>query len=213
MYARPCRCSSSRSGIGIDRSSWLGAAALEVVAVVVGHAEQLADHQRRDRQREVLDQICGRARRFPSRRAGRSTISTMRGSSRFIRRMVNSGVSMRRSRDVRAGRGRAGFRPARVACLLLGGLRHALHRETRRARVGEPLVVGQHGLDVVVPGDQVDLHAEGAGDSLHARRSPGSRRSSGVGSNALRRMCSGGSSALRSWFDATRGRRTPRSAC
>ena len=37
-----------------------GAAALEVVAVVVRHAEQLADHQRRDRQREARHQICWR---------------------------------------------------------------------------------------------------------------------------------------------------------
>lgn len=34
---------------------------LEVVAVGVGHPEQLADHQRRDRQREVLHQIGRRA--------------------------------------------------------------------------------------------------------------------------------------------------------
>ena len=75
-----------------------GAAALEVVAVVVRHAEQLADHQRRDRQREALHQIRWRPGAFPSRRVAASTISAMRGSSRFIRRMVNSGVSMRRSR-------------------------------------------------------------------------------------------------------------------
>ena len=74
------------------------AALLEVLAVVVGHAEQFADHQRRDGQREVLapDPLAGPRLSIASRCA--STISTMRGSSRFIRRMVNSGVSMRRSR-------------------------------------------------------------------------------------------------------------------
>jgi hypothetical protein len=40
------------------------AAPLEVVAVVIGHTEQLADHQRRDRQREVGHQIGWRARIF-----------------------------------------------------------------------------------------------------------------------------------------------------
>ena len=54
------------------------------------------------------------------------------------------------------------------AWLLLGRLRHALHREAGRALVGEPLVVRQHGLDVLVPGDQVHLHAERVGEFAHA---------------------------------------------
>src|SRR5262249_16844935 len=40
------------------------AAPLEVLAVVVGHTEQFADHQRRNRQRKVLHQICWRALAF-----------------------------------------------------------------------------------------------------------------------------------------------------
>ena len=56
------------------------------------------------------------ARRLPSRRGARSTISMIRGSSRFIRRMVNSGVSMRRSRWCSGG-SRPSRLPARaLAC-------------------------------------------------------------------------------------------------
>ena len=56
----------------------------------------------------------------------------------------------------------------RAGLLLLGDLRRPGHHETGRARVGEPLVVGQHVLDVLVPGDQVHLHAERVGDRAHA---------------------------------------------
>ena len=56
----------------------------------------------------------------------------------------------------------------RAGLLLLGDLRRAGHDEPGGRRVGEVLVVGQHVLDVLVPGDQVDLHAEGVDDRAHA---------------------------------------------
>ena len=56
-----------------------------------------------------------------------------------------------------------------VACALRflfgrGDVRCAWHDEARRPCVREVLVVGEHGLDVVVPGDDEDLHAERVDD-------------------------------------------------
>ena len=72
--------------------------------------------------------------------------------------------------------------------------RRAGNDETRWPGVGEPFVVGQHSFDVVVAGDEVHRHAECVGGGDHAAASRISR-SSGVGSNASRRICSGGSAA------------------
>ena len=182
MYSRACalqlaaaRGWAATGRAGAPARSWKSARSL------VRHAEQLADHQRRDGQREALDQIDGRARRPPSRRGARSTISVIRGSSRLIRRMVNSGVSMRRSRWCSGG-SRPSRLPARALACSSSGMSGAPGSdEPRWARVGEVLVVGQHRLDVVVAGDQVDLHAEGVDDRLRRRRPRRISPSSGVG--------------------------------
>ena len=60
MYARPSPLQRRAFGDRNGQVELAGAAPLEVLAVVVRHAEQLADHQRRDGQREVLHQIDGR---------------------------------------------------------------------------------------------------------------------------------------------------------
>ena len=56
----------------------------------------------------------------------------------------------------------------RTGLLLLRDVRRPGHDETGWPAVGEPLVVGQHRFDVLVPGDEIDLHAERADDGAHA---------------------------------------------
>ena len=90
-----------------------------------------------------------------------STISTIRGSSRRIRRTVNSGVSIRRSR-VCSGGSTPSRLPARIRVALLGAqLRGPGCVEGPAAVVAEPGAVGEHRLDVGVPGDQERGHPEG----------------------------------------------------
>jgi hypothetical protein len=57
----------------------------------------------------------------------------------------------------------------RAGLLLLGDTRERTWRdEAGWSAVGEPLMVGQHHFDVLVPGDEVDLHPERADDGAHA---------------------------------------------
>ena len=151
----------------MDRSSCRDAAPLEVFAVVVGHAEQFADHQRRNRQREVLHQIHWRACTF---HRVQLCVDDLDDARLETLHPPDGELGCQHAAQPRMfGRVEAEqvTRP-RGGLFLFGRLRHALHREARRALVGEPLVVGQHGLDVLVPGDQVHLHAEGVGEFAHA---------------------------------------------
>ena len=112
MYARPARPSSSRSSIGIDRSSWRAVRAWNSARSAYGTPSS---------SQITSDGIgsanaCTRSAGLPAAAiASRcsSTISTIRGSSRCIRRTVNSGVSRRRSR-VCSGGSNASSWPARA---------------------------------------------------------------------------------------------------
>ncbi len=75
----------------------------EGLAVLVGQAEQLADHQERHGEREGAGPGRRPARTASRRSSWRSTIAAMRGRSRSRRRIVNSGVSSLRSRVCSGG--------------------------------------------------------------------------------------------------------------
>ncbi len=62
MYSRPLPLQLKAFGDGERQVELTSGTRLEVGPVAVGHAEQLADHQRRDGQREVLDQVHRRTR-------------------------------------------------------------------------------------------------------------------------------------------------------
>ncbi len=122
MYSRPAADQLQPLGHRNGQVQLAGAAALEVVAVVI--------RARRAARRSPATGSAARssppnllaARPLPSRRVVLSTISTMRGSSRFIRRIVNSAVSMRRSRWCSGG-SRPSRLPARaLACSSSGTL-------------------------------------------------------------------------------------------
>jgi hypothetical protein len=57
---------------------------------------------------------------------------------------------------------------ARSPQLVEGHVRRSWHGELGRPLVGEPFVVGQHRLDVIVPCDEVDRRPERVDDGSHA---------------------------------------------
>jgi hypothetical protein len=143
------------------------AAALEVVAAVVGHAEQLADDQRGDRQCELRHQIGWRTGLFERFQAGLDDLDDAR-----FQRLHPAHGEFAGQHPPQPGVLRR-VEAQQVACpgaglFLLGQLRGAGHHEARRPAVGEVLVIGEHGLDVVVAGDQVHLKAEGVDGADHS---------------------------------------------
>ena len=166
MYSRACRCISNRSGIGGGQVELAGSSLLEVAAVAVRDAQQFADHQRRDGQREGLHQVDGRARGLH----GVEVLGDDLGDARFEPLHPADGelggehsaqaLMLGRVESQQVARAGAGL-------LLLGHRWSARQHESRWARVGEVGVVGKHRLDIVVAGDQVDLHAERVGHRLH----------------------------------------------
>ena len=167
MYARPCRCSSSRSGIGMDRSSWRALRRWKSSRSSYGTPSSSQITSDGIGSAKLATKSAG-GPAFSIASSCASTISTMRGSSRFILRIVNSAgehapqpLMLRRVEAQQIACPRAGL-------LLLGDVRRAGYDETRWPAVGEPLVVGQHILDVLVPGDEEDLHAERVDDGAHA---------------------------------------------
>ena len=118
-------------------------------------------------------------------------MSVILGSSRLIRRMVNSGVSMRRNRWCSGG-----SRPSRLPALLLATSSSDI--------TGAPGTTNPGGreLEKYSWSDSTRLTSSclvtrytGTPNALTTRSTPAPRRispSSGVGSKASRRMCTGG---------------------
>ena len=156
MYSRPAADQLQPLGHRNGQVELAGAAALEVVAVVIGHAEQLADHQRRDRQREARHQIRWRPGLFHRVQLCVDDLDDARlqplhpPDRELGREHAPQPLMLGRVEAEQIAGPRAGL-------LLLGDRRRAGHDETRWPGVGEPFVVGQHVLDVLVPGDEVDL--------------------------------------------------------
>ena len=89
--------------------------------------------------------------------------------------------------------------------LVLGARRRAGQHESGRTAVAEMFVVGQHLLDVFVPGDEVHLHPEGVDDRAHAGGLPGSRGVRASGRTRCDACAAAAGWAPRSYLDATRG--------
>ena len=135
------------------RDSSLGPG-LEEVVVGVGHAEQLADHQRRHGQRERRDQVGRlRARRSIASMCS-STISWIRGRSAASRLTVNSPTTARRAGPCSGG-----------SIEIIDGLIRRVRRWTAARSgsgssgrpVGGERGIGEHGTDVRVPRDDPHL--------------------------------------------------------
>ena len=119
-----------------------------------------------------------------------STMPVIRGSSRRIRRMVNSGVSIRRSR-VCSGGSKASRLPARSSARSSSvSSDDAGQPDAALPGGAEPLGVAQHRAHVGVAGHQPGVDAERCADAPDPLLVP-QRRQLRIGTEPARRMCSG----------------------
>ena len=146
-------------------------APLEVFAVGIGHAEQLTDHQRRNRQREVCHQIRRRTLAFHSVELLLDDLDDPRLQPLHPPDGELAGEHAAQPLMFGWVEAEQVARPGFGLLVFRHGGRAGQH-EPGRTAVAEMFVVGQYLFDVLVPGDEVHLHPEGVDHRAHAGRFP-----------------------------------------
>ena len=164
MYSRFWRASSRRRSRSRDRSSSSPVRAWNSVAVGVGHPEELADDQRRNRQREAGHQVGRGAGAGQRVQVVVDDLDDARLQSAHPAHRELGGQHAAQPGVLRRVVGQQVARPVALALLVGAGVL----RRPERPRVAEPAAVGQHFAHVGIPGDQVGPRAERGLQFAHA---------------------------------------------